>query len=152
MKLRRLLANWEQRNQKFELMNNNMTILTTMLSTLLSQLQNMTHAMLGQREEKMISDKAHVINMCLFDLESRLDRAQMDEDKNLILSKIKQLGEMCEWLHDEYETIGTGITNMLTGPIKVALPAPSAPLGLTNASMLPPPPPTPLTPTKTSQL
>jgi hypothetical protein len=36
-------------NQKFEMMNSNMTVLTATLSTLHSQLQNMTHTMLGQR-------------------------------------------------------------------------------------------------------
>jgi hypothetical protein len=35
-------------NQKFELMNTNMTVLTLTLSTLHSQLQNTTHAMLGK--------------------------------------------------------------------------------------------------------
>jgi hypothetical protein len=129
-------------------MNNNMTVLTATLSTLHLQLQNTTHAMLSQRKEKMISDKAHAINMHLFNLKSRLDRAQMDEDRNLIQLKMKQLGEMCECLRDAYKTIGTGITNMLTGPIQSALPAPSAPPGLANPSMPPPPPPlTPLAPT-----
>jgi hypothetical protein len=46
-------------NQKFELMNNNMTVLTTMLSTLHSQLQNMTHAMLGQREDDFRQGPRH---------------------------------------------------------------------------------------------
>ena len=57
-------------NQKFEQMNTNMSVITTTLSILHSQLQNTMHAMLGQREEKMISDKAHAIDMRLFDLEA----------------------------------------------------------------------------------
>jgi uncharacterized protein YukE len=39
-------------NQKFEQMNTNMTVLTSTLSTLHSQLQNTTHAMLGQERRK----------------------------------------------------------------------------------------------------
>jgi hypothetical protein len=124
-------------NQKFELMNTNMTVLTSTLSTLHSQLQNTTNAMLGQREEKMISDKAHVIDMRLFDLERMFDKAQTNEDKSLISTKIKHLEEACKHLHGDYETIGTSITNMLTGPMHIALPAPPVPPGLSNSTMPP---------------
>ena len=54
-----------------------------------------------------------------------------------------------ERLRDEYENVGVGITNMLTGLTHMALPAPPAPPGLSSPSMPPPPPPppTPSTPT-----
>src|ERR1700676_3292429 len=93
-------------NQKFELMNTNMTVITTTLSTLHSQLQNMTHAMLGQREEKMISDKAHAIDMRMFDLERLMDRAQTDEDRQSISAKMSYLEKTRQRLRDEYENIG----------------------------------------------
>jgi hypothetical protein len=129
-------------------MNTNMTVLTTTLTTLHSELQNTTHAMLSQREEKMISDKAHAIDMRMFDLERMMDRAQTDEDRQAISVKMKCLGEIRERLRGEYENIGVGITNILTGPTQAALPAPVPP-GLTNPSMPPHPPlpPTPSTPT-----
>jgi len=58
-----------KRDKKFELMNTNMAVLTATLSTHHSQLQNTMHALLSQREEKMISNKAHAIDMRMFDLE-----------------------------------------------------------------------------------
>jgi hypothetical protein len=134
-------------NQKFEQMNTNMTVLTSTLSTLHSQLQNTTHAMLGQREEKMISDKTHTIEMRLFDQERMLDRAQTDEERNSTRAKIRQLEETREHLRGDYESIGVGITNILTAPLQTALPAPPTPPGLLNPDMPPPPPPTPATPT-----
>src|SRR6202050_2193175 len=93
-------------NHKFEQMNTNMSVITTTLSTLHSQLQNTTHAMLGQREEKMISDKAHAINMRLFDLERMMDRAKTDEERSSIALKVKQLEDTREHLRGEYENIG----------------------------------------------
>jgi hypothetical protein len=134
-------------NHKFEQMNTNMSVITTTLSTLHSQLQNTTHAMLGQREEKMISDKAHAIDMRLFDLERMLDRACTDDERSPIIAKMKHLQEAREQIRLEYENIGAGITNILTGPLQAALPAPTAPPGLPNPMMLPPPPPPPSTPT-----
>jgi hypothetical protein len=71
----------------------NMSVITTTLSTLHFQLQNTMHAMLGQREEKMISDKAHAIDMRLFDLEWMLDRARTDEERSPIIAKMKHLQE-----------------------------------------------------------
>jgi hypothetical protein len=147
-------------NQKFELMNNNMTVLTSTLSTLHTQLQNTTHAMLGQREEKMMSDKAHAIDMQILDLKRMLDKAQTNEDKASISMKMKHLEETRECIQCEYESIGTSITNMLTGPICSALPAPRVPPGpicnvppaprvppgLPIPSMPPPPTPNPSTP------
>jgi hypothetical protein len=129
-------------------MNTNMTILTASLSTLHSQLQNTTHAMLGQREEKMISDKAHAIDMRLFDLEMLMDKAWTNEERDSILVKMKHLEETRGHLRSEYENIGVGITNILTGPTRLALPPPAVPPGLIKPSMPPPPPPpTPSTPT-----
>jgi len=93
--------------------------------------------MLSQREEKMISDKTHAIDMCMFDLERMMDRAQTDEDRQSITMKMKQLAETRERLRDEYENVGVGITNMLTGPMHMALPAPPVPPGLSRPSMPP---------------
>jgi hypothetical protein len=134
-------------SQKFEQMNTNMSVITTTLSTLHSQLQNTTHTMLGQREEKMISEKAHAIDMRLFDLERMLDRAHTDEERSPIIAKMKHLQETREQIRLEYENIGAGITNILTGPLQAALPAPIAPPGLPKPMMPPPPPPVPSTPT-----
>src|SRR6202453_2732444 len=120
---------------KFKQMNTNMSVITITLSILHSQLQNTMHAILGQREEKMISDKAHAIDMRLFDLERMMDRAKTDEERSSIALKVKQLEDTREHLRGEYENIGTGITNILTGPMRVALPAPAAPPGLRNQSM-----------------
>jgi len=133
-------------NQKFEMMNTNMTVITSMLSTLHSQLQNTTHAMLGQREEKMILDKAHAIDMRLFNLERMFDKAQTNEDRSSISAKIKHLEEAHEHLRGNYENIGTGITNMLTRPMHAALPAPPVPPGLSHPNMPPPSLPNPSTP------
>ena len=133
-------------NQKFEMMNTNMTVITSMLSTLHSQLQNTTHAMLGQREEKMILDKAHAIDMRLFNLERMFDKAQTNEDRSSISAKIKHLEEAHEHLRGNYENIGTGITNMLTRPMYAALPAPPVPPGLSHPNMPPPSLPNPSTP------
>ena len=61
---------------------------------------------------------------------------------------MKQLEDVRERLRGEYENIGIGITNVLTGPMQAALPPPAAPPGLMNPSMPPPPPSaTPATPT-----
>src|SRR5882762_3881090 len=92
-------------NQKFEMMNTNMTVITSTLSTLHSQLQNTTHTMLGQRKEKMISDKAHTIDMRLFDLERMFDKAQTNEDRSSISAKIKHLEEARERLRGDYKTL-----------------------------------------------
>jgi hypothetical protein len=134
-------------NQKFELMNNNMTVITSTLSTLHTQLQNTMHAMLGQKEEKMLSDKAHAIDMWIIDLKRMLNKAQTNEDKISISAKIKHLEETREHLRCEYENIGYDIMNMLTGPICTALPAPRVPPGLPTPSMPPPSLPNPSTPT-----
>src|ERR1700683_3601381 len=144
---RRTRQGFAAANQKFDLMTTNMSVLTSTLSMIHTQLQSMTHTMLGQREEKMISDKAHTIDMRLFDLERMLDKAQTNEDKISISAKIKHLEEAREGLHGEYKYIGTCITSMLTGPIHTALPTPPLPPGFPNHSMPPPSLPHPSTPT-----
>jgi hypothetical protein len=71
----------------------------------------------------------------------------MDKDRQSISVKMKQLAGT---RRDKYENVGVGITNMLTGPTHMALPAPPAPSGLSRSSMPPPPPPPPTPSTPTS--
>jgi hypothetical protein len=117
------------------------------ISTLASQLQCTTHAMLGQCEERQIGDKMHAIDLRIMRLETLADRAVMVEEKRGIMEKIKNLENTHDELESRYEDLGMGVTNFLTGPIQAALPPPQIPHGLSSPSMLPPPPPTPASPT-----
>jgi hypothetical protein len=53
---------------------------------------------------------------------------------------MKHLQETHEHIRNEYENISAGITNILTGPVQVTLPAPITLPGLPNPMMPPPPP------------
>jgi hypothetical protein len=55
---------------------------------------------------------------------------------------------MRDKLELRYKDLGTGITNVLTGPVQAALSPPQVPPGLSSPSMPPPPPPTPVTPAR----
>src|ERR1700720_932089 len=76
-----------------------------------------------------------------------LDRVHTEEEKSHITAKMKHLQETREHIHNEYENIGAGITNILTGPVQAVLPAPIIPPGLPNLMMPLPLPPTASTPT-----
>ena len=123
-----------------------MGVLTTSVSTLMSQLQCTTHAMLGQQEERQIGDKMHAVDLRIMRLKMLADRAVTIEEKQGIMEKIKNLEIMHEEYEAHYEDLGTGITNVLTGPVQAALPPPQVPPGLLSPSMPPPPPPTLATP------
>src|ERR1700736_4626892 len=113
---RKTKQNFAMASQQFQTISNSMGVLTTSVSTLASQLQCTTHAMLGQREERQIGDKIHAIDMRIMRLESMADRAVTAEEKQTFIEKITGLERTQEELNLCYNDLGTGITNILTGP------------------------------------
>ena len=139
--------NFALASQQFQTISNSMGVLTTCIPTLMSQLQCMTHAMLGQCEERQLGDKIYMIDMRIMRLESMANRAVTAEEKQAFKEKIMNIENTQDELNLCYDNLSTGITNILTGPLQAALPPLQIPPGLMNDSMPPSSPSTmPITP------
>ena len=73
--------NFALASQQFQTISNLMGVLTTSVSTIVSQLQCTTHAMLSQHEERQLGGKIHTIDMRIMRVESMANRVVTAEKK-----------------------------------------------------------------------
>lgn len=136
--------------QHFDTINSSMGVITGSINTLATQMQNNTHALLAQREEKMMGDQSHNLDIWIMEIERAIDKADTPELRQQRLDKLKDLEAERVQLCIEHRELDTSeTTNILTGPTQAALlpppTHPATPPGLGHLSM-PPPLPTPATP------